>query len=176
MKKFLFIVIALVILSCKNDDSIDETDKLDITLVTGITIRETADQVPLKLGNPNVFTNNLFTVFPNPASNVINIFCQNTITDVYFLPATAQKIHQNVDYSTLNNSALYQESTLSSLASLKLNNQTEAILNIDITGLETGYYRIFIKTQELLFWDNFYKLDSQIDGDNQIDALIEFWN
>jgi hypothetical protein len=176
MKRILLVLVVASIFGCNSDESNDQTDMLDLNLVSGINLRETADQEPLKLGNPNIFVNNQFSVFPNPASDVVNVSSQNIISDIYFLSATAEKIHQYFDFNVGINSNTYQESTISSLSSLKLNNQDEAILNVDVSNLETGYYRVFIKTNGLLFWDNFYKLDNQTDSNIQIDNIIDFWN
>jgi hypothetical protein len=186
MKKILFLLISLSTLACNNDDSNpnnndddnnnDQTEMLSINLVTGINLRETIDQDPLRLGNPNVFVNNQFSVYPNPASHIIIINSPHTITDIYFISSIPEKIYQNVEFNEVLNSDLYSESTISSQAILELNDQTSSSIDIDVTNLDPGYYKIFIKTNGMFFWDNFYKLDNLIDYNIQIDTISDFWN
>jgi hypothetical protein len=174
MKKIILFVLVVSIFSCKNDDSNNQTDMLNINLVSGINLRETADQVPLRFGNPNIFVSNQLVVYPNLAYEVINIYSQNVITDVYFISGWPEKIHQNVDFNDILNSGVYAESTISGLSTLKFNG-TDLFSTFNISNLEAGYYRVFIKTNNQFYWDNFYKTNSPTSN-TQIENISTFWN
>ena len=178
MKNIVLLLAISFILSCTDDDAtgINETDPLELTLVTGIDLRETPDQVPMRLGNPNIFNPNQMNVYPNPSLDVLTISAGQPITDLYFIASQAEKIHQDVIFEDLLNSNTYDESTISSSAVLKVTNENSNAIAVNISGLAPGYYKVFIKLGGDLYWDTIYKLDTTSGTNKEFDALINFWD
>lgn len=149
---------------------IRRTTALD--LVTGINARETPDQNPLTLGNPNIITANNLSVYPTVPRSIINIASNNTISRVWIIPAIANKMHQEVDFGNALNHSLYTESELETSSIIRLNNQSSNVLSVDLENTPAGYYRVFAMIEGVIHWDNICVLDDS----EEIDDLIDFWN
>ena len=168
-----FIIIFFILLGCSNDDdsSSISSDVNSITLVTGINIRMSDVSESIKLGNPNVFIGSQFLAFPNPPSDNITIQSFNTISDIWMIAAHAEKKYQETDFDEFLDSDLYTEETVDSKAELKFNEINSSNLTINIEDLNPGYYRVFVKINGSLYWDNLYIPDDSFE----IDDLIESW-
>ncbi|MGK4568571.1 hypothetical protein [Flavobacterium sp. 3HN19-14] len=143
MKKQLLIIISIFALSCSGDDNLPDATALN--LITGINCRQNFDDAPLKIGNPNIFVNNKFVIFPNPATSNVYILSQENITNIWVVPSDPQKIYQDTDFNAILNSGLYTETSIIAKSDLSINAQPSDHINLDITGLEKGYYKVFIK-------------------------------
>jgi hypothetical protein len=175
MKKSLLILVTILSLSCNEDES-NNLDKTTLNLVTGINFRQTSDDTTLQLGNPNVLVNNSFVVYPNPANQVVSISSQENITDIWFVKSNPQKIHQNVDFSSILNSSLYAEQLIVSNSNFSINGQSSNGISLNIGDLEKGYYKVFVKIGGVLYWDNLYKYENPGNNEEQFNALINFWD
>jgi hypothetical protein len=172
MKKSLFLAIAIVTLSCSSDNAL--TDKTALKLVTGVTFRQSPEDIPLQLGNPNTFVANKFVIYPNPVNEWFQITALESITDVWVVPASAEKIHRDVNFNTVLNTGLYTEQTINFNADASLNGQSATALNMNIASLPKGYYKVFVKIDGVIYWDNLYKYDDS-GNEEQITDLINFW-
>jgi hypothetical protein len=176
MKKAMFILLSILALSCNHEETNNLTDKTALNLVTGVNFRQSFDDVPFQLGNPNVLINNKFVIYPNPAIETFMIIGEENVTDVWIVPASPEKIYQDEDFSSVLNTNLYTEQSIVTHSDLSLHGQTSNILSVDITTLEKGYYRVFVKSGGAIYWDNLYKLGNEGNNEGQIDAFIDFWN
>ena len=122
MKKILFLSIVLILNSCNKDDADDNISNTSIDLVTGINFRQSVDDTPLVLGNPNIYINNTFVNYPNPSNGTLYLSANATVSKVWIIPANANKIHQQVDFNSLLNSGTYSESQIQAKSQLELNN------------------------------------------------------
>lgn len=177
MKKILFILILIIALSCNTNETETLTDKTALSLVTGVNFRETGDsnEIPLQLGNPNVLVNNKFLLYPNPANELVYILAQENVTDVWLVPANPEKIHQEVNFSSILNTKLYSEQTIISSSNLELNGQSAKSIGINIAKIPKGYYRVFVKIGGEMYWDNLYKYENQGNNEEQFNAITNFW-
>ena len=175
MKKIVLILISVLSLSCNNDET-SNPDNTALNLVTGINCRQTSNDLPLQLGNPNVLINNKFVVYPNPSNEVVNISAQENVTDVWLVPANPEKIYQNVNFSTILNTNLYTEQSIVTNSDFSLNGQSSNGISMNIGTLEKGYYRIFVKIGGMIYWDNLYKFENDGDNEEQFTAISNFWN
>lgn len=176
MKKGLYILITILTLSCNNDGANDLTDKTSLDLVTGINFRQNFDDLPLQLGNPNVLINNKFVMYPNPAIETFFIMAEENVTDVWIVPASPGKIYQDEDFGSVLNSNLYTEQSIITNSDLSLNGQSSNNISVNIGSLERGYYRVFVKCGGEIYWDNLYKLGNEGNTEEQVNAIINFWN
>jgi len=176
MKNKLLILIAVLVLSCSKEDSNTLMDKTELQLVTGINCRQTADDTPQILGNPNVLVNNKFSLYPNPAKEIFLIKAPQNVTDVWVVPATPQKSYQDTDFSSILTPGLYSETSISSHSALSLNEQSSGLINMTISSLAKGYYKVFVKIDGVIYWDNLYKYENEGDTIEQFDALSNYWN
>jgi len=182
LKNYLvYVSLVFLLFSCSNDD--DNTNGLDFTaidLVTGIDVAENSYSQGYRLGNPNNrmpknFSSTSIYAVPNPASN--NLFLEliqtdELITDVWFVKANAQMIFQEINFEEILNENTYTTSQISQVSINAINDLSTSNLLINLEGYEAGYYKVFINTNESLYWDNIY-----IDNDDlDITELFESWN
>jgi hypothetical protein len=177
MKK-IFILISILALSCNKDETDILTDKTALNLVTGINCRQTLDQneIILQLGNPNVLVNNKFKIYPNPANESVYILAQENVTDVWLVSAKPEKIHQDVNFSSILNTDLYSEKSIISNSIVSLSGQTSNSFTMNIGTLAKGYYKVFVKINGKTYWDNLYKYENQGNNEEQFNKLNSFWN
>jgi hypothetical protein len=177
MKKILFILILIMALSCNNDETETQTDKTALSLVTGVNFRETGDpnEIPRQLGNPNILVNNKLFLYPNPAIENVYISAQENVTDVWLVPANPEKIHQELNFNSILNTKLYSEQSIISSSNLSLNGQSSKSIGINIGKLPTGYYKVFVKINGEIYWDNLYKYENQGNNEEQFNAITNFW-
>ncbi len=175
MKKNLLILISVLSLSCSSDDN-STPSNTDMNLVTGINLRQTAEDIGLEFGNPNILVNNKFVAYPNPANNVVFIASQENITDVWLVRGNPKKIYQNVNFSSILNNNLYTEQSIITNADFALNGQSSAGISLNISTLEKGYYKVFVKIGGQVYWDNLYKYEEDGTNEAQFDAIFNFWN
>jgi hypothetical protein len=175
MKKKLFILISILALSCNKDETKVQTDRTAINLVTGVNFRETSGDSGLKLGNPNVLVNNKFKIYPNPANELVYISAQENVTDVWFVTANPEKIHQDANFSSILNTNLYSEQSIISHSNFTLSGQSSNSFSINIGALKKGYYRVFVKIGGEIYWDNLYKNENQGSSEEQTTSIINFW-
>lgn len=174
MKKILLIVILVLFNSCNKNDDNNVVDPTSMSLVTGVNFRQSFDDTPLTLGNPNIYTNNIFVIYPNPSTGILSIASNQNISKVWVISANANKIYQQTEFSTILNSSIYSESQIQAKSLVTLNDINAANLIVDLNNLNSGYYKVFVKINEAIYWDNIYL---EIDGDeNSFNEIINFWN
>jgi hypothetical protein len=170
MNKILIILFSILTLSCTND-------KTALNLVTGINFRETGDpnEIPLQLGNPNVFVSNMLVVYPNPSIDFVYISANQNISSIWIVAASPEKIYQDVNFSSILSTDLYSEQTIVSNSKVSITGKSATTIVVNIGILAKGYYKVFVKINGEIYWDNLYKLDSQGDNQVQFNALSNFW-
>ena len=174
MKKLLFLVFFVLAIACNSDEN-NQPAKTAQNLVTGINMRQNFDDTMYTLGNPNVLTGGKFVIYPNPANDVVIVMAEENISDVWIVPANADKIYQDEDFTSILNSGLYTAQSIVSNAQYSLNGQSAMNTDLDISNLEEGYYRIFVKIDGEIYWDNLYKYGGDGDNAQQFAAILNFW-
>ncbi|WP_419213491.1 hypothetical protein ACNR9Q_04875 [Maribacter sp. X9] len=173
MKKIILCLFALLIISCNNQDPEDNSNaETQIELVTGINIKDSFDAPPTRLGNPNIKNNDEFTAFPNPPIGTLFLSSNYVISDVWIVPANADKIFQQVDFNRILISDLYSENEINSKSNLKFIDQGSSTLSLNLETLDVGYYKVFVKIEDTIYWENIFASN----GSQSIEELIEFWN
>ncbi len=172
IKLFFAIIIGLLILSCDSDDNDLITSKTDIELITGIVLTDEYGSQISVLGNPNA--NSLHTtVYPIPSPDMIRIVAINhPISNVWIRKAKSEKIYQQTDFSLILDSDWYTETEILTDCDIVINDINTYSINANIADLSPGYYKVFIKINGDIHWDNIYKSDSNFE----IDDLINYWN
>lgn len=173
MKKMTIILAILILISCSNDDENNNSSaETDIELVAGVYLRSSEFSTVIQLGNPNVFTDNQFIAYPNPPIGSIILSAPVDMSDIWVVPANAEKTYQETDFNSILNSDLYDE------AQIKLNSEIELLdlnfttISLNLENLTSGYYKVFVKINGKLYWDNIYVPDSNFE----IDELINYWD
>ena len=174
--------ISVLFISCSSDDDASSTqnDPTAINLVTGINARQDNLSSALKLGNPNVrmplnISSTSIIAFPNPVVNFLSIEIFQTneiITDVWLVRAEANKIFENTDFNEVFDANTYTVNQVSQASIQSFNDLSNTNILLNLEGLETGYFRVFIKTDQNLYWDNIYLDISGVD----INELFDFWD
>ncbi len=169
IRRGLLLLFAFIV-SCDSDNG--NEGGLNINLVTGIRVVQSQDSPPFTYGNPNILTQGM-AVFPNPA--IGNFFVQsfNTaeIANVWIIPGSPNKSFNTVDFTHILNSSTYGEDEIESNSILSFNGPNSGSLLIDVTNLDSGYYRVFVKIGDEFYWDNIF-----IANDNEnIQDIEDFW-
>lgn len=178
MKKVLFILLTFIMLSCNsdNDGTNSLTDPTSLNLVTGLNCRQNFDDPAFQLGNPNILVNNHFVIYPNPANAAFYILAPQNVTDVWIVPANPEKIHQELNFGGLLNTSLYSEQSINSNATFSLNGQSSNTVGVNVESLPKGYYRVFVKVNGQIYWDNLFKYGNQGTNTEQFAEINNFWN
>ena len=173
LKLTLLIIILFSIISCSSDNEDNNTKSgTDIKLVTGINIRNSEFSQPIQLGNPNILTNNQFIIYPNPTLGLLRLKSNSDISDVWIIPAKANKSYQKTDFTAILTSEMYNETLITSNAEMEITDLTTTNLTINLNELNYGYYRVFVKINGKIYWDNIYFQDNNMD----IEDLNNYWN
>lgn len=175
MKKNIFILISILAISCSKDETDVQTDKNSINLVTGVNFRQDTNDTGLKLGNPNVLVNNKFLLYPNPANESVYILAQENVTDVWFVSANPEKIHQDVNFNNILSTNLYAKQSITSNSNFSLSGQTSNSFKMNLGTLAKGYYKVFVKIGGKIYWDNLYKYEKQGNNEEQFSKINDFW-
>lgn len=175
MKNTLFFLISILAISCNNDETDIQTDKNSMNLVTGINCRQTSDDSGLKLGNPNILVNNKFLLYPNPSNESVQVLAQENVTDIWFVSANPEKIHQDINFTNIFNTNLYTEQSIISNSNFSFSGQTSNSFKMNIGTLAKGYYKVFVKIGGKIYWDNLYKYENQGNNEEQFNKLNDFW-
>ncbi|WP_298553943.1 hypothetical protein [uncultured Algibacter sp.] len=171
--KILFVLVLVV--SCKSDDDATSTtsnnESTRIDLVTGMYARASEFGPSIVLGNPNILDDKIF-VYPNPAiGSVVVRSNAEAFSDVWLVKANPLKKFQDEDFSKIFNTSLYSFSEISSQAELSFLDIAGTNLSINLENLSSGYYKVFARINDEIFWTNIY-----VGNDKDIDTLINFWN
>jgi len=171
MKKLITILTLILIASCGNDeDNSDLMSETDIELVTGINLRDSNGYALMQLGNPNIL-NDQIIISPNPPTGIVSIKTSDKLTDIWIVPAKAEKIYKSTNFNIILNSELYSESEIESYSDLEFKNLDANNMTLDLRSLKSGYYKVFVKINGNIFWDNLF-----ISKDNfDIANLIDYW-
>ncbi|GGZ76179.1 hypothetical protein [Algibacter mikhailovii] len=175
LKLTALIITLISIVSCSSDNESSNSKirtDFDIDIVSGINIRNSDLATPTQLGNPNIFTDERFIVYPNPTLGMLALKSNFDISDIYIISAQATKSYQQTDFTSILTSESYNESVIASNAEIKITDLTATNLNINLNELSHGYYKVFVKINGKLYWDNIYFQDNNLD----IDTLINYWN
>jgi hypothetical protein len=173
--KRVFILISILAISCNKDETVVQNDKNSMNLVTGVNFRQDIDGTVLKLGNPNVLVNNKFLLYPNPANESVSILAQENVTDVWFVSANPEKIHQDVNFNNILSTNLYTEQSIILNSNFSLSGQTLNSFKMNLGTLTKGYYRVFVKIGGKIYWDNLYKYENQGNNEDQFSKINDFW-
>ena len=167
IKILLVLIVALV--SCESDDDTSLVlEEVDLELVTGLQIRNSQASFLMQLGNPNVLSEESI-MYPNPAIDAfrIDVFGDSEITDVW----NAQKVYQDVDFDSLLSSDVYLESEIENKSDyyFSFNGSGNAIINLE--NYDNGYYKIFVKINNQIEWNNIY-----VGNDMDVNDLMNYWD
>lgn len=162
-------------ISCSKDEPNIQTDKTSINLITGVNFRMTSDDLGVQHGNPNIFANNKFLIYPNPANEVVYILAQENVTDVWFVRANPEKIYQDINFSDHLNSNLYSEQSIISNSNFTVSQKSTKSFSMNIGTLAKGYYKVFIKIGGIIYWDNLYKYENNGNSEEEYNSIKNFW-
>ncbi|MEM7380658.1 MAG: hypothetical protein AAF361_05600 [Bacteroidota bacterium] len=170
MKKIFTLFLVTCLFACQSDDEGGSPNQNDIDLVTGIDLRQTLTSVSIRLGNPNSFNTGI-ALTPNPNLGTLIVTSTLPVTDIWLVAAEANKIFQDVDFREFYTSNPYQEADVVAVADLSLNDLDAFEINVNTESLSEGYYRIFIKADGQLYWDNVYTGGTNMN----VNDLMDFW-
>jgi hypothetical protein len=163
MKSLFSILIILLIVStaCSKDEEDTRLSSFQTPVVTGFYVRDGNGWVIQTIGVPNVKLGNtsnditsayLVLLYPNPANERCSISIHSPSGDeikkVWLTRANpGEQLYNsfrmlNMSIMSLGGYPLFQEET------------TGTNLSLDLSKLESGYYRLYVKINEILLYDN----------------------
>ncbi len=159
---FSFIAVAIIgLCSCTKDEADLRTSSFETPVVKGFIMRDPNGWIIGNIGNPNVKigdppngTNSSFSVevYPNPAVNLCHVHIispnEDEIKQVWLTRATASD-------------QLYNSAGILNMNALKIGGYplfqalvSDDDVGLDLSKLEDGFYRVYVKMGGLLFYDN----------------------
>jgi len=169
MKRIIVFLVVVFFIRCSNNNDINNSEnQTDINFVTGINLINNFGIKTGELGNPNELNNNNFDFFPNPSINILNLYSIENISKIWIRPANSNKNYQQTDFESILNSGLYSENQIESGAELKFSDSNLSGIKIDLGSLESGYYRVFVKINEKIYWENIFV--------GELQDLINYWD
>jgi len=161
---YLLIGISFLLLSCKKADSDYRASGSSTVVISGFEVRNDMGQKMADIGNPDIHTRdssgsdfiahfNIIT-YPNPAKDRMAIYFTQTLcgikTRLWIVPATfTGPGSENVSFPGQAIIAPAEKPLL----------DTVVYMNwwykyLQIRDLPEGYYRVYMKTNGILLWDN----------------------
>ncbi|MEM8508593.1 MAG: hypothetical protein AAF717_12225 [Bacteroidota bacterium] len=173
MRRLFSTVFLLLVVACSNDDDSANDDPSDIRWVTGVRLVQSGGSPPIIAGNPNVLGQKIL-IFPNPAIGTffVDTSLSETISGVWVRPGTATKSFDNIDFTEVLGSTLYQKSEIEANSVLSFPNTNTSNLSVDVSDLDSGYYRVFVEIDGAFYWENIFVANTN----ESVQEIIEFWN
>lgn len=160
--RYLFILVVLAFsLSCQKEEESYKSSNPPLVVIKGYVFRNDVGQDMAWIGNPDINTGYpqnadqhdlALLVYPNPSKEVMNIliFEREPVdsTRIWIVPATYTE-QGNTQTSFLGTPQLP-----SSCPIFDTTLMTSVGYRLQIKNLPLGYYRIYMKTNSILLWDN----------------------
>ena len=159
------------------EPSMNEDDWLNVNIVTGVRMNDLNGSPIGQVGNPNI-KNDDFTIFPNPAQNVISLIGQNNVAEIFISPASKLDSFRNVNFDEELADIEYSVEEIVTPTTFRLSfDSVIQVVNLNISDFPTGYYRIFINENQgdEFQWENIY-IDNENTYPALIDSLVADWN
>lgn len=173
MKKILTYVLLITLLMACGDRDEEDFDPTRIDIVTGMLVATPQGIVTELWGNPNLPANPRSNVFPKPASGTVRVLTNSPIKNIWLISGFPSRRFVNTDFQQVFAQDPYDVGAIETSAIRSFENLGATDININLEGLNDGYYRLFIQFQDdTLTWDNFYVDRS---GSVNLDD-INFWN
>jgi hypothetical protein len=149
--------------------------ELSLSIVTGLSLHDDVGAPMGVLGNPNIKLPNNIQPYPNTPGQAIAIYSADTINKVWILPASADQQFSQVEYNTLYQTFNYTVVDIEKLDLIYLEPNTSGSFQLDLSSLNSGYYRLFFKTiNDSLYWDNIY-INTNLTYQEKVVSLVSFW-
>lgn len=189
MNNFLLLTTLLILLftSCKkevnnhnslpittntNHNSVSSTN---ISIITGLAITEENGMQIGIVGNPNTKMPNTIHAFPSIPFGFFTIMNQDTINQIWIIPADPRTEFGGVDYLEILLNQEYSLGKLDSLSVIYSDLQQFSNTGVNVENLPNGFYRIFFQTPNDLYWDNIY-INHDLTQQEKVNYLIELFN
>lgn len=203
MKYAFILLLSFLLINCSSDDTPETgpSAKTDIKLVTGILLRSDFTEQPIVVGNPNdksinnnapksaqaailkefepLTTANLaagLIAYPNPAINSISLNTNNVseIDAIWFLKGEVSTKKQDVDFQTTLKNVFYEETLIDQSSILKKTDLSgNTTFTIDLSTLDNGFYRVFVKSAVGIEWQNIYVANTM--NALTIEEITQLW-
>lgn len=160
--KLLFIGTILITMSCSKEDSDMRLAEFDIPVLTGFELRDEQGSLMRVIGTPNIKLGSesndynskyFFSSYPNPCRDICAIFIKtpNSIEkkQIWIVQALYNDITTNTTANLGNTSLLGVGGTPIVQSEITSNNAV-----FDLRSLNEGYYRIYLKVDDLILYDN----------------------
>jgi hypothetical protein len=155
LKLTLFFSVMAALVSCTQETEELRTGELHIPTCTGFNYKDNFNQLRGIIGVPNnklVSNINSFTlsVYPIPAQNNVKVIINNNSSKKIWLTQAQVSGELNYNLNYLNAPLL----VVGGSPLISFNNVTEDQLVIDISFLPQGYYRLYVKVDDQILWEN----------------------
>lgn len=195
MKKFpIYALLVTLCIGCSKDTS-KPLDPTQIDLVTGFCYKSDPYSQTKVLGNPNTKRMHpievdvlgkkimwpAISILPNPGNGMYWIRSHELMQKIWIVKGKKSMQLKEVEFNNILLDHTYSESVLNSeaIASFKVEDipANPRSVNLDITHLSEGYYRIFLLSEENnLYWDNLYIFPSEATSFKDLDdAFKKSW-
>jgi len=160
------LIISLFIL-CTNCDKDSNSNFEKVNTVTGIAFTDDNASPIGQWQFPNEKETDV-SVYPNPATDVINLFSQEPLSGVWLILGDCEGEDIGEEITEMSQSLSYTVSdiTTNQVVILSDTQIMSTELSINLANVEEGFYRIFFEIEATgeIFWKNFYKSNEPVGG------------
>jgi hypothetical protein len=159
--KFLFFITLLVTMSCSKEETGIRLSGFETPIITGFQIRSIEGQLIDVYGIPNIklsdrsYRNNTeysFCPFPNPCTNLCVVHTNVPNPDAIKYIWVVQAVYEDNGSNNVTN--IGSNTMAVGGAPLIENEFTSDVTALDISSLSEGYYRIYLKVDNTILYDN----------------------
>ncbi len=172
------IAIGFCFISCKDKKNEPEpvNEATFLKWVTGIRMTDFQGAPIGMVGNPNTKPG-IFSIYPNPASDVFTIGAPNGIESFVVIKGEKKTEYADENFDQLLKDQVYSESEILETDRIKMTfDSLVQNVSVNTQDLNSGYYRVFyrVKRSDDYIWDNIY-INHEIPYPAMIDSLVNDW-
>lgn len=184
MKKISVLIMLCITFSCKKERVVEQEETINpeaINIITGIKIVNDLSREMGYFGNPNVLlqnnskissryitddvveepnqNNDLMSFYPNPSrTNIFNIrSSESRIKSIWILKGKINKSFFEVNFNELLHNTLYTVEEIQEKSVFSLKDLNDNSTKVKLSGLEKGFYRVFVQLQDgTITWNNIF--------------------
>jgi len=159
MKKYISIFFIIILFGCTKEDTSFHTGGLSVPEINGYITRDNHGHEMQTIGNPNVKLGSgteidksayYFVCYPNPANDIISFYVKTPTPDI---PKQLWITHAN--YSGQENSNINLGiNNIQTSGAIFQTEFTRSNVSIYLSDYPSGYYRVYLKINEYIFYDN----------------------
>lgn len=152
----LYFFLLIISVTCSEEPTLPRLGDLKVPICTGFLFRGISNEILGHLGSPNIKMSDAtvtYQSYPNPVRNVLTVSGPGDGLKYVWLTQAETEIKSTEYPATLANTTIKAGGL--PVVYVELNSLSgDVTLPINISNLQPGVYRLYIKSNDKLFWNN----------------------